>query len=244
MRKLCRLKASVAVIVLVLSVGCAPHPAVNPASQRASEACQTNVLLQKFHCSIPEVTKAAEANDADAQYALGYMFYYGINTPADTNTAMLWMRRAAAQAQPQAMQALELLGAENIKITPKQKLEKQPAQAKNPIASTQPVPKVEKNTGLKQVKPALGGYSIQLAASVHFERLKEYVALHHLKGEAGYYQNCIKGTTWYTLIYGHYDSLSAANAALKNLPAALKAQHPWVKSYKLIEQQVAQGKNC
>ncbi|WP_100622910.1 SEL1-like repeat protein [Candidatus Coxiella mudrowiae] len=44
------------------------------------------------------------------QYALGYMyFFYGIGTVRDTDVALLWIRRAAAQEQPLAIRATQIL---------------------------------------------------------------------------------------------------------------------------------------
>lgn len=71
--------------------------------------CVGNAYLQKYGCSIERVQQAAENGDADAQYALGYMYFYGINTIQDAQTATLWMHRAAAQGQPLAIKALSLL---------------------------------------------------------------------------------------------------------------------------------------
>lgn len=43
------------------------------------------------------------------QYALGYMYFYGIGTVRDTDVALLWIRRVAAQEQPLAIRATQIL---------------------------------------------------------------------------------------------------------------------------------------
>ena len=48
----------------------------------------------------------AQKGNADAQYALGYMYYYGKGVPKDYQLAVKWMRAAASQGQPLAQQAL------------------------------------------------------------------------------------------------------------------------------------------
>lgn len=48
----------------------------------------------------------AEDGNADAQYALGYMYYYGKGVPKNYQEAMYWMTKAANQGQPLAKQAL------------------------------------------------------------------------------------------------------------------------------------------
>lgn len=59
--------------------------------------------------SFEQVKQAAAQGDPDAEYALGYMFYYGRGTPRDEDSARLWIGKAAAQGQPQAIKALQLL---------------------------------------------------------------------------------------------------------------------------------------
>ena len=63
----------------------------------------------KYNCDIESIQSDAEQGNPDAQYALGYMYYYGINTVKDPQTAVLWIKRAAAQGQPLAQKALSLI---------------------------------------------------------------------------------------------------------------------------------------
>jgi len=231
--------------------GCA-HSLTKQASAEAKEACQSNVLLQKYQCSIAKVEADARSNNADAKYALGYMYYYGIDTTENIATAKLWMRRAAAQGQPQAIQALQLLESTAneqsmaVAASASTKVSAQTPKAKSSKSTTPVTNKVSVASKVAATSPAdlQKSYSIQLAATVNLERLQEYVTTHHLKGQAGYYKTCIKGTKWYILIYGHYANKAEALQALHSLPTALKAQGPWIKSYRTIQQQIARGNSC
>jgi DamX protein len=78
-------------------------------AQVANDACQHNPYLEKYDCSIDRVEVAAQAGNPDAQYALGYMYYYGINTVQDVPTARLWIKRAASQDQLLAQKALRIV---------------------------------------------------------------------------------------------------------------------------------------
>ncbi|MDP1574010.1 MAG: SPOR domain-containing protein [Coxiellaceae bacterium] len=75
----------------------------------AHSGCSTNPYLMKYGCSIERIQAAAEAGNPDAQYALGYMYYYGIDTVKDKDTAELWIQRAANQGQPLAKKAWTLI---------------------------------------------------------------------------------------------------------------------------------------
>ncbi len=42
--------------------------------------------------------KAADQNNADGQYGLGYMYDTGTGVPQNSDTAMVWYKKAAEQA--------------------------------------------------------------------------------------------------------------------------------------------------
>lgn len=79
----------------------------------AMSACSGDPYLMKYNCSVSRVQAAAENGDADAQYALGYMYYYGVGTVRDQDSAKLWISRSAAQGQPLAKSALAMLQGNN-----------------------------------------------------------------------------------------------------------------------------------
>lgn len=81
-------------------------------SFKGTPACANNHFLQKYDCSLDKIEAAAQDGVPDAQYALGYMYFYGIGTVRDVNAAKLWIRRAAAQGQPLALKATHILNHE------------------------------------------------------------------------------------------------------------------------------------
>lgn len=56
-----------------------------------------------------QIEEAAEQGDADAEYAYGYLNFYGIGTTRDIQTGLAWIRKAAGQGQPLAIAALNLI---------------------------------------------------------------------------------------------------------------------------------------
>lgn len=250
-----RIIFSLCFISLFLLNGCAAHRANVEMSKTTKQVCQNNALLQHYHCSLTKLETAAQHNDPDAEYALGYVYYYGANDSVDASssmaTAKLWMRRAATQGQPQAIQALQLLQDSETASSTEEKVKM--TQTKATVTSKAETPLSKKTTIVAKTQSTTESatpteepysYSIQLAASVDLPRLQEYVLAHHLKGKAGYYKACIDGKLWYILIYGHYTNKILALQALHNLPGPLKAEHPWLKSYSTIMQQIEQGKVC
>lgn len=105
---------SSAVVLAALMVGCSTSGTHGGGSRsfKGTPACEHNHFLQKYDCSLDKIEVAAQDGDPDAQYALGYMYFYGIGTVRDVNAAKLWIRRAAAQGQALAMQATHILNHE------------------------------------------------------------------------------------------------------------------------------------
>jgi TPR repeat protein len=47
--------------------------------------------------------------NADAQYAVGYMYYYGLGVTQDTDVGYFWIKRSADKHNPQAINALRMI---------------------------------------------------------------------------------------------------------------------------------------
>lgn len=94
---------------------------VSSRSFASSSFCADNPFFQKYHCSFGEIEESARSGDPDAQYALGYLYYYGIGTTKDKQTGLLWIRRAAAQDQTLAREALKSLTGSNTSSSIRQK---------------------------------------------------------------------------------------------------------------------------
>lgn len=256
--------------------------------------------------TIEQLQQAADAGDPDAQYAIGYMYYYGKNVAEDKQQAMNWIKRAAVQGQPQAVKALAILGQPVVVASP---IVTTPVVVSSPVVTkiTQPVvvtsptvtkisqpvvvtspvvtkirqpavvispsrttiepagpvpPNVNQNSfatpttvtrtqssqryyseenGVTSVKPSpqtvkkqpsdTSGqrYTIQLTASAKQAVLNNYIKVHHLQGKTNQYQTTRGGKPWYVLVYGLYNSKEEAQAALRDLPASIRAQKPWVR---------------
>lgn len=96
----------------LLLTGCAHRTDVasdETGTFKNTAACSNNQFLQRYGCSLDRVEQAAESNDPDAMYALGYMYYYGIGTVRDKDTAVVWIQRAAGLNQPLAIKAMEMI---------------------------------------------------------------------------------------------------------------------------------------
>lgn len=74
---------------------------------------QANFREGNYTEAFEKLQPLAEKDNPDAQYAIGYMYYYGKGTEKDIVQAQKWIRNAANQGQPQAIKAMSLLNKNN-----------------------------------------------------------------------------------------------------------------------------------
>lgn len=89
--------------VLFVVDGCAP-----PADQLLAQG-QKYYEMQDYHAAFEKILRAAIGGNYQAQYTIGYMYYYGIGIPRNTVQAVKWFRKAAYFGQPAAIHALHLI---------------------------------------------------------------------------------------------------------------------------------------
>lgn len=73
--------------------------------QAGKASFESGHYKKAFHQLLPLAVKCR----AEAQYAVGYMYYYGYGVSEDTESGIFWMTKAAEQNYQPACKALELL---------------------------------------------------------------------------------------------------------------------------------------
>lgn len=96
-----------AVIVLTqLLVACSAGSASyskSAALEQGKQSFKTGNYAAAYH----ELLPLAARGNPDAQYAIGYMYYYGKGVDQNKQLARHWLSRAASQGQPNAQAALD-----------------------------------------------------------------------------------------------------------------------------------------
>ncbi len=248
MNKVCFIaKAALSLVCIGVLAGCA-HSAKSPVYTPLSDAlpqsaCDNNAYLKQYHCSLEQVEKAAQLNEPDAEYALGYMYYNGIGTVKDTQTAMVWITRAAQQGQPLAISALKTIRQAQFPTmgqvdvaSEKPKLQQKPASISSHVEPAvtsslthQPIIAM----GKIQNMPAQN-FTVQLFASPHLptvhqleESLPHLVPMTIASIEK-------QGVTWYLLLAGNFTTRKEAQAYVASLPASVKNAGPWIRSFESL----------
>lgn len=65
---------------------------------------------QNYRQAFIRLMPEAQKGQPDAQYAVGYMYYYGQGVTEDRKKARCWIKKAALAGQPDAKKALAILG--------------------------------------------------------------------------------------------------------------------------------------
>ena len=87
--------------LLVIITGCASNLNLQEGIQ--------NFQMQNYRAAFIHLKPEAEKGNPDAQYAVGYMYYYGQGVTEDKKQALFWISAAAKAGQPSAIAAMQML---------------------------------------------------------------------------------------------------------------------------------------
>ena len=69
----------------------------------------TSFKIQNYRAAFIRLLPEAENGQPDAEYAVGYMYYYGQGVVENRQKACFWINKAAAAGQPDAVAAVKML---------------------------------------------------------------------------------------------------------------------------------------
>jgi TPR repeat protein len=94
-------KISALTLSLLLFSGCASQ---TTQIQDGKHAFQYHHYKEAFNTLLP----LAKQGNAEAQYTVGYLYYYGKGVVEDQEKAQYWINKSAQQGNPLAIRALEV----------------------------------------------------------------------------------------------------------------------------------------
>ncbi len=206
-------------------------------------------LFQKgdFKAAFRDMLPLAVKGDPDAQYAVGYMYYYGIGAPQDSVSGLFWINKAALAHNGSAATALALIQKNavavqqpdpNPAVSPdnqkpalvtQQKTED--ALFKAPIVKRAPPVRTYKDNAQKTSSFAepVSHYTLQLFGSYTLAAAHELQTSLASHGRTHITKTVRDGKDWYILTTGQYSTITEAKTALHQLPPALANLKPWIK---------------
>lgn len=98
-------------MISVFLISCSSNKAKETPLGKAEDAYAAG----EYEKAAAQLMPLAKNGNPQAQYTLGYMYYYGQGVKRDRTQGYFWMQQSAKQGNKSALQALELLNQENRK---------------------------------------------------------------------------------------------------------------------------------
>ena len=194
----------------------------------------------------------AKTGRPEAEYAVGYMYYYGYGVQRDAVAGRFWIERAAAQHYALANQALDRMNhptpengasdttglvASGIKgeVVPSEAYTETPGPSapkalpkpkKKPILKSPAV--VSHKTTHACVEPP-ARYVLQLYGSWQLESARQFANEQKFTRPVRACRTLRDGKDWYILVTGLFATMEEAREAKAALPRAMKALNPWIR---------------
>lgn len=104
-----------AAITFILSLGLAGCLTEQQFLTEKYQSGKQNFIQHHYRKAFEDLMPVAKAGNPDAQYAIGYIYYYGKGMLENHHEARYWMTLAARQGNVPAQRALKLLNNKNKK---------------------------------------------------------------------------------------------------------------------------------
>lgn len=82
---------------------------VSPKMGEEMEGGKAKLIAGNYKQAFHELLPVAVYGRKEAQYAVGYQYYYGLGVPEDAESGIFWMQKAADQNYQPAIDALKLI---------------------------------------------------------------------------------------------------------------------------------------
>lgn len=97
------------VFYLICSILLASCAATSPKMSQELEQGKVNFIAGNYKAAFHELLPVAGKGNAQAEYAVGYMYYYGYGVSQDSESGIFWMQKAANQNFEPAIKALDVI---------------------------------------------------------------------------------------------------------------------------------------
>ncbi len=96
-------------LMMLIAISCMLQSCASAVNSRHLEEGKQDFGAGNFKQAFHELLPVAANGDAHAQYAVGYMYYYGYGATQDSESGRFWMQKSADQHYGPAVRALQML---------------------------------------------------------------------------------------------------------------------------------------
>lgn len=182
--------------------------------------------------------RAADKGLTEAEFNLGVLFEHGRGVRLDGNAAMDWYRRAARKDYQPAKERLAALeqkfGVQPVAVRVPDTVEPSDLTKPDQHAPAPVPPGLRSNQWIATLDPER--FTLQLMSQTSEPRAVGFIRDRQLESHAAYFVWQKDGATWYSIVYGVYDSFEQASAAGESLPPAIADVKPWIRRIAVIHE--------
>lgn len=237
-------------IAIVALTGCSSSRSLNTYTQ-----AKANFAEQNYYDAYQKLLVPAAKGNPDAEYALGYLYYYGKGTPANQILGKQWILKAAQDGNQQAAEAYQMIIGKEQAVMPisaslnvnnyhpktlAQPVSKRPIVLPTSRVST--IHKHQKHHSGAAKKHLLAAkktdYTLQLFDATTAAHASAFINKYKLGKSAYYFQRKLNGKSLYVVVYGTYPSKATAAKAVTSLPAIIQQLRPWVRSLSSVQAEI------
>ncbi len=192
-----------------------------PALQQAKVTFESGNYQSAFHQLLP----IADAGNAEAQYALGYLYYYGFGAPQDNESGVFWINKSAKQGYVPAIQALDRIHASHQTITAS-------TTTRQTETSFHSIMQQPVNTSPSSIDMTFDNtrFTVELFGSHQLSLAQRLQNQLNLSQHAHLWHTQYRGKDWYVLSYGEFNTVQEAIVAKNDLSDELPQLKPWVRA--------------
>jgi hypothetical protein len=240
--------------LFLLISGCASTPDYNDVQVRF-EAGKEAFLAHEYAKAAHLFEPLAVKGHGQAQYTLGYLYYYGLGITQNSEVGKKWISSSAAKGNQLAHKALELISKEEAKVKKEEVDKVKETESDTPITIVEPPIEVTAaqlpNTPSKPTPTAPlaesksdetkatdwifdqppGSYTIQLTSLSNKAAAQGFLVSNPLDGVTKLISYYSQGSRRYGIIYGSFPTYIEAKEALAKLPHSLANASPWIRNF-------------
>ena len=82
-------------------------------------------------------------------------------------------------------------------------------------------------------------FTIQILGLGHEGGVRDFLRQEALEGDVAWFQAQRNGSAWFVAIFGSYPNAEAARAAIADLPASVRRNQPWIRSFGSVQDAIA-----
>jgi hypothetical protein len=209
---------------------------------------KVNFAEQNYFDAYQQLLVPAAKGNADAEYALGYLYYYGKGTAVNHDLGKQWILKSAQQGNEQAKQAYQMIMAREQGIMPAEAAATPAVYHPARLAAHKRKTKLVRhhsgvNTATTHAEKALlaapkSNYTVQLLAGPNSAYAAKFITKNKLGKNARYFHRQLNGKDFYVVVYGLYATQARANAAVSQLPSKIQKLKPWVRRLASVQHEI------